>query len=231
MTMREKKPHHEEFARRFELAADANPSVPPLHYGRLNWFVDELKKRFDTSIKKETVRKWFAGEAMPRHEKLVQLAQILAVDPAWLSLGTDPEVPEKERKLRNAAADGIVNVLAGYVAMSGGHPAFPLENDERAKKLRIDLYAVIKGAQYPMSVVLGEKDDGNWRFAIPVEAVGEAVIVGAKRTSEFCCEFLEIDSEAIPQHGRRRGEAYHLVIPEGQEDGPWRKITSFSDRL
>ena len=231
MTTRPKKPHHVEFGRRLEIAADGNPSVPPPNYGRLGWFSKQLLDRFGTEVKIETVRKWFAGETMPRQERLVQLAQILGVDVAWLTLGLDPEVPAKEQRVRNAAADGIVNVLAGYVEMSGGRPAFPDEADERARRAHIDLYAVIKGAHYPLTVVLGEKETEGWRFAVPVEAVGEAVVIGAKRTSEFCVEFIELDHNGIAQHGKRRGSAYHLHVPADNEGGPWRKIRSFSERI
>lgn len=40
------------------------------------------------------------------------LAQLLEVDLGWLTLGTKPEMTPKERKARNAVADGAVNLVA-----------------------------------------------------------------------------------------------------------------------
>ncbi len=120
-----------------KLACDANPDIPQANYGRLGWFTTQLSTKFNKAVTIETVRKWFSGEALPRHKTLSYLAHILNVDEAWLTIGKLPELSEKQMKVRDASADGAVNVVAGLISMGGGHPAFPEPDDRRAAKERL----------------------------------------------------------------------------------------------
>ena len=123
---------HPDFARRIAQACEANGSVPAANYGRLNWFQKQYADRFGVEIATETVRKWFAGETKPRPLALRQLAEILQVDEAWLSLGTASDA--KGRKpVQDATASGAVNLVAGLVQMDGGTIAFPEPDDKRAE--------------------------------------------------------------------------------------------------
>ena len=69
-----------EFGRRLDSACDANGICPPLHKGRLTWVQHELKRHFKEDVSVETVRKWFAGEAKPRADKVAKLAELLRTD-------------------------------------------------------------------------------------------------------------------------------------------------------
>ena len=159
---------------------------------------------------------------------MVQLAQALKVSPAWLALGENPELTEKEQKVRNALADGAVNVVAGFISMCGGHPAFPAPNDQRAKKNKIDIYAVIKGAQYAFSVIVGlEKDDGV-HFGVPVEAVHESIVLGVVRTSDLAVDIYELDILGLETQGKRKASALDVRL---DGDHKWRKINTFAERL
>jgi hypothetical protein len=64
-------------------------------------------------------------------------------------------------------ADGAVNIVAGFIQMDGGNPAFPDEKDVAAKREHIDLYAIIKGANYSIHVSLGVEKNGEWQFSVP----------------------------------------------------------------
>jgi hypothetical protein len=220
-----------DFAQRLEHACDSNPNVPPANYGRLGWIKKRLEDDFQTPVVIETVRKWLAGETRPRHEKLMQLATILQVDPEYLLMGRTPGLTEKDRQMQSAEATGIVNILAGYVAMDGGRPAFPQEGDRRAKEGRIDLYAIIKGAQYSFSVALGKKGADGWVFTVPVDALDRTMVIGVVRTSNFCCEFLDLDAGRIRSEGQRKGEVYQVHVPTTLEGIPWKKIHTFSERI
>lgn len=91
-----------EFARRLDSACDASGLCPPLHKGRLTWVQHELKRHFKEEVSVETVRKWFAGEAKPRQDKVAKLAKLLQVDVSWLSLGVEDgifRVPAKRNGL------------------------------------------------------------------------------------------------------------------------------------
>jgi transcriptional regulator with XRE-family HTH domain len=227
---RVKKIDHPEFARRMTQACDGNPDVPPPNYGRLGWFVTQFETRFKQEVTQETVRKWFAGESRPRHKMISYLAQVLKVDEAWLSIGRTPELSEKEQKTRNAVADGAVNVLAGFVQMCGGHPAFPVETDTKAVDKKIDLYAIIRGAQYAFHVVTGQRDEDGWRVAIPVDA-DECIIIAVLPVTDLHCEFVEMDWDDVEDDGVRKGGTIEVFVPFEENTKKWRRIETFSERL
>lgn len=197
----------------------------------------QLDQRFSTSVSNETVSKWFTGVARPRPDKIRLLAKLLDVDEAWLALGVEPELDPRERKIRNAMADGAVNVVAGFIQMTGGHPAFPEENDVRAKGgARIDLYAIIKGAHYALHVALAQEEgEGAYRFAIPY-GHEDCVVIGVIQTQPLVCDFLELTADLVNAHGLRRSGHIEITMT-GQSGGyategeGWRQITTFGERL
>ena len=76
------------FAKRLTQALDRHPACPPA-YGRNSWLIRELAhQRIEVSL--ETIRKWLAGETMPRRRKMTALAKILRVDETWLAMGAQP---------------------------------------------------------------------------------------------------------------------------------------------
>lgn len=225
-----KKVVHPEFAQRMQIACDGNPNVPPLNKGRLGWFATELEKRFHAKTTIETVRKWFAGETLPRPKMMGYLAAVLQVDHAWLSVGSSPQISDKQKKVRDATADGAVNLVAGLIQICGGSPAFPEDGDERAKRRKIDLYAVIKGAQYSMHIAMAEEVPGGQLFAVPVETVGETFVLGVVRIGELSFKFFELASDLIEEVGKRKGGSFNITMPS-EPDDTWKEITSFSNRL
>lgn len=225
-----KKVPHPEFARRMQAACDGNPRVPLPNHGRLGWFVDEIEKKSGDTVTIETVRKWFAGETIPRKQMMLNLASVLDVDHAWLAVGRSPEATEKQQKVRNAMADGAVNLVAGLIQICGGSPAFPTDGDARAQKSRIDLYAVIKGAQYAFHVAMGETTGNGVQFAAPIAAVEEALVIGVVRTEELAFRFFELDRDLIETQGKRKGDHYTLVMPE-RPGAEWKEILTFANRL
>lgn len=216
---RVKKIEHKAFAQRMAQACDGNTQVPPPNFGRLQWFVDQMDERFGAKSTPETIRKWLAGETMPRPKSLHQLAEILQVDEAWLSLGHAPELDQRQQKLRNAEADGVVNVVAGFIQMCGSNPAFPEPSDKRAQREHIDIYAIIRGAQYAFHVVLAKEG----RFVVPVGAE-ETFVVGVIRTSDLTCDFVEVDAESIAA-GKRKGGFIEV------ENTGLKQIKTFAERL
>jgi hypothetical protein len=213
------------FAHRLESACDAHPHAPDKHRGRLGWLKEMMKKQ-GVEVSHETCRKWFAGEARPRPDKMNILAQVLEVDPAWLAMGIDPELQPHERKVRNAMADGTVNLIAGFVQMDGGYPAFPDDDDPRANADNVDLYAIIRGVNYGFHVVLGEKTDAGLRFLIPA-AHTNVVVLGVIRLTSFQIQVYELQGDVIRKFGNNRGGAIEVVA----EPSDLRKIDNFRERL
>jgi len=206
-----------EFAKRLTSACDGHAQVPAMHQGRLTWVVREMERRFNESVTVESVRKWFAGEAKPRPEETKLLAELLQVDVAWLQIGIDPTMGTRERKVRNANADGAVNLVAGLIAMDGGFPAFP-QKDEGS----IDLHAIIRGAKYDFHVALAD-DEGA--FAVPTK-YEDVIVLGLVRDG-FNVEVFEITGDQIEDHGHRRGGSIEVTIPRKK----LKRIDSFRDRI
>jgi hypothetical protein len=79
-----------EFAKRLNSALD-HAGIPKLNKGR------QVALKHRMRVSQEAVRKWLAGESIPRHERLVQLSQWLAVSYAWLVSGEADELREPEQ--------------------------------------------------------------------------------------------------------------------------------------
>lgn len=199
-----------EFGKRLTQTCDANPDVPPVNYGRLTWLRDNFAKRFDDEVSIETVRKWFSGEVKPRIERIRMLAKMLEVDEAWLTLGVQPEMSQKDRKIMNAEADGAVIAVAGLIKMAGGFPAFPEEGDSRAKRDSINLYAIIRGAQYGFHIMAAQPQPKGVKFAVPTQH--EATFqMGVIPLSDFQLQLIEIPTELIAK-GNKRGPTIDVTM-------------------
>jgi hypothetical protein len=216
-----------DFARRLEKACDAFPLVPAKNSGRQTWIKNQLAARFDISVSYETVSRWFAGEAKPRRDKMDALAEMLQVDLAWLSMGINHDLTPGERKMRNATADGAVNIVVGLIQMDGGHPAFPGEDDAVARSKGVHLHAIIKGAKYDFHVSTGEIEGDKVRFSVPASYDSLFVLGLIKR--RFDIEIVELPTDMIATLGTRRGSAIDVVID--LVEARLRSITSFAQRI
>jgi hypothetical protein len=205
-----------EFAKRLDSACTAGGQCPPLHKGRLTWVQNELKRRFKEEVSVETVRKWFAGEAKPRQDKVAMLAELLQVDMSWLSLGVDKGLAPREAIIKGREIRGAVNLVAGLIEMDGGHAAFASEVEQ---KRGVDLHAIIKGAKYDFAVVVAE--DGVFR--VPVSS--EAVVLGTVKRG-FTFEIYEIPESAIERGSNRGGMVEVKTSAKGL-----RRIQTFAQRL
>jgi transcriptional regulator with XRE-family HTH domain len=189
-----------DFAARVQRAMDMNLEVPPPNYGRLGWIVRRFDDKFAVRVTSETVRKWIEGISSPRPEARAHLAEILGVDEAWLLLGDTVTLDRKEKRLRNAEVDGAVNLVAGLIQMDGGTPAFPTDGPNNAARPGVDLYAVIRGAHYALSVTVAESiTDTEWSAPVPGTREDMMVLV-LVRTGTFSFDVLALDEAALAEH-------------------------------
>lgn len=205
------------FAKRLNTACDGHPHIPPYGHGRQTWVKEHLE------VSHEAVRKWFMGEARPRPDKMRQLSKTLEVDEAWLSLGITPDLKPRERRSRNAQAEGAVNVLAGIVQLNGGHCAFPDENDPRGGY--VDLYAIVRGTSYPLHVSLATPlSAGMFQFVVPKE-YRDCRVIGVVQIRSMRVHALDMTTDLIDRHKSRKG-GYFLVTLNYHDSAYW----SGSDR-
>jgi transcriptional regulator with XRE-family HTH domain len=224
------------FAERLATASDGHPHIPTMNRGRLTWIQTQFAERFQIKISVESVRKWFSGEARPTPTKMNLLAQLLEVDEAWLSLGITPDMNPNEKKVRNAVVSGAVNLVAGFIQIGGGHPAFPAPNDKKGIDGLVDLYAVIKGAQYAFHVSLAQEvSKGVYRFVVPRE-YADVTVLGVVLTGPFRCDIVELTADLVRKHEERKG-GYSEVEIQSKDGGymtgrdRWPRITRFDTRL
>lgn len=216
---------HPEFADRLNKTADLNPNVPPMRSGRLTYVQGELSKR-GQDVSLESVRKWFSGEAMPHKDRSEHLAEILKVDSAWLMFGTEGQETPGQRRARNAMADGAVNFVAGIAQMDGAVVAFPEEDDRYALAQHVDLQAIIRGANYPIHVIVAEERENQTVFSVPTD-LRNTVPIGVLRLEGFNFAVYEITDEAIELGTPgTRGKIEVNVQSQGVHE-----ITSFKDRF
>lgn len=198
-----------DFAERLNRVCDKNSrTIPPLHQGRLTT-IQHLLKDHNVSVSLETVRKWFAGEARPRPDKMRLLADILQVDIGWLSHGEE-NLDKKERAIRNKYAQGAVNILTGYLQLAGGVLAFP--ESESAK----DFTVIIDHKCFDIHAALAQAIQGAskaYELNIPSDVSGIKVI-GVIPVSDVDVIFLNIQDDILRVHGTQRGGRIQLLITQ-----------------
>ncbi len=201
-----------EFAKRLTDSCNKDPRVPNLNRGRLTWLRRRLKETSDVIVSVETVRKWFSGDSKPRDDKLRHIARLLEVDEAWLSLGVSQNASSGEQCGQIISVNGAVNLVAGLIQMSGGHPAFPAVGDLRATEAAIDLYAVIKRTHYAFHIELAQSVGDGFRFMIPIN-YQNAVQIGVIRRASLVCHLVKIPSGLI-EAGIDCGDKIELIMTE-----------------
>lgn len=216
-----------DFGRRFNQACAANRECPDADYGRYKWLVDQAAVVGKLKVSQESIRRYLYGINKPRKATSDFFAKLLGVDATWLYLGVDPGVATRERKVRNAEADGVVNVIAGLIQMDGGQPSFPAPDDVEANDRSIDVRAIIRGAHYNFHVTIAHKNKGKWEFPIPVQQ-NLPTILGVVRDG-FALRVIEITDEVIEGHLVKRAAGRTVVLSD--DDIEPLRLKSFQNRL
>jgi transcriptional regulator with XRE-family HTH domain len=198
------------FAKRLSAVCDASDQVPAYNFGRLTWVRDQMAAQFNEKVSVESIRKWFSGEVRPRPEKIRMLSQLLKVDEAWLTVGVTPELAPDEKKQRVTSTNGAVNILAGYLMISGWTVAFPSSPD-LMEETGVDVYGIRRGKQYFFSVPLGVVNGKEVRFEI-VNQYEQCVLVGVIPVSPTQVHFVAINHDVVKAHGVKRGSHINLAL-------------------
>lgn len=177
---------YEDFANRLSLALGMCPDAPNQAHGRQKWLREKIQNKFSA----ETVSRWFLGIARPNLETVMELAQLLGVDPTWLSTGAAPDEASKNMHARDARAHGAINVLVGLIQLGGGAVAFsrhPFEGD---------IHVIIKGEKADIKIILPTSRAEDFQFNFH-HAIGDVVIIAAFPGDEGPPDYVQIPPKVI----------------------------------
>lgn len=216
------------FAKRLTIACDGHPHVPPYGQGRQSW----IKK--NVGVSHEAVSRWFSGTSRPRPGKMRELARVLEVDEAWLSLGITPEMGLSDARIRNTQAGGASNTFMGLVQLNGARVALPDDKDPRAAF--VDFYAIFHGQQVPFHVALAsEVSAGTYRLILPKE-YEQCVPVGVVHSRPMQVQCLKLPCPLVDRHKQRRGGYYEIFVTRVRQTKEyatgkdvWPSIDNFND--
>jgi transcriptional regulator with XRE-family HTH domain len=194
------------FGKRLSQAVSSHPRAPGGH-GQQAWLRQELKNRFALETSKESLSKWFAGVVLPRPRTLNQIAEVLQVDPAWLSMGVTPITKPKEKMVRNAVASGVVNYVAGLIQMQGGTIAFPASESED-----IDLIAIVNGEHLSFQVKAFQHEKSMLKLHLSPKVEGLTVL-GVDLGKGFAdTEIIRVPHDVIEKHATKKGGFQELTL-------------------
>lgn len=198
------------FADRLAQACDERPDAPARR-GRLTWLARELEAEFGTTVSIETVRKWFEGISMPRPEKMKQVAHLLEVDVAWLSLGVLADVQQPQEAGRSVPEMNVAKVVAAFIQLQGGAVAV-----QQPSTADVDFFVIVNGVHLSCIVRLGREDSGgSVTFDTPPRHAGSAVLLVLLREG-FAVDVFHLPNAILERlcdtsgrptqlHGRRDG--------------------------
>jgi transcriptional regulator with XRE-family HTH domain len=216
------------FVKRLNQACDDVPDIIPPHgEGRQI----ELAKRMGMS--QEGVRKWFAGEAMPRRGVMEKLATVLRVEESWLALGMTPEITRDEKRVRARNVEGAALLAMGAITLAGGACAIPDEEDPR--RSFVDFYSIHNGVQSAIHVGYAKLvAPGSYEVTIPREYKQVRIIVVVPLgNTRF--DFIVLDSAVTPTFYQRKGGAYVLSFGKSGDgtyvrgDMTWKRVRNFGE--
>ncbi len=217
----------EGFVKRLNQACDDVPHIIPPH-GEGRQIV--LAKKMGMS--QEGVRKWFAGEAMPRREAMRKLAQLLEVEEPWLALGITPEITEAEKRVNARNVEGAVLLVMGLMMLAGAQVAQPGDRDPN--KGFVDFYAIMRGIQFAMHVSLARRiSEGHYRVIVPRE-YAHTRLVGVIPVGKGRFEFIDMPTRMVSEHKMRKSGGF--VVTVNRIDGryvtgshTWQRIRNFEE--
>lgn len=203
-----------DLARRFEIAADNHDLVPRHNSGRLAWIAAKMKEHHGIEVTRETVRKWFRGEARPRADKMMALAAVLRVSESWLAFGIERE-RGSENTAKSIVAGYAVNLVFGLFGLNGAECAIPDKHDPQAA--HVHFYAIMNGRLSLVYVSAGEATAKRCvRFNL--NSRYETLLnIGVVQRLPTQFDFYLIPSTVIAKNGYRRGGHLELLVRENDK--------------
>jgi transcriptional regulator with XRE-family HTH domain len=182
------------FAERLAQACRENEDIPEHGRGQQTYLAKKMR------VSQEAVRKWFAGESLPKQAAMRKLSDILRVDHVWLALGTSYGEIEK-RRVAAGRQDAAVYALAGYLIERGYNVAFadPSEgHDIDAIGHGVHRVIVLRNA--------AAESKTKWTVRFPLVSMDLAHVAALRKNqSVFAYDFIWISAQQLAEHGYREG--------------------------
>ena len=220
----------QEFAARLRQACDDVPTIIPSYgQGRLVVLAKRLRKS------QEAVRRWCAGEARPRVRVMRDLAELLNVDEAWLSLGVKTEMRPAQKIQRLRAVDGAVHLALGLALSEAFHCSTPDANDPR--KPFVDFYVNKDGEMAAIRTALArEFKPGNYEFVVPrqFEQVQNVGIIASPEQGFAFTKVIDLQHHLIAKHKESSGGDYTVTVRQRDDKlmsgrDQWRTVQRFGE--
>lgn len=188
------------FARRLKQASDAQ-DVPPKNFGRYPYFAERL------GVSTETVRRYFAGEAIPRREKMEKIAVMLGIEVTWLSMGVTSGVSSDDRKKSRQFANGAVGLVANLIQLEGG--SVSVKNNQQDPS---SFHAIIGGHLLNYVVVAAEASaDEDWIVRVPMLEPEQLLIVVFYH-GRMVFDLVQVPQSLVKLHGKGKTGSSILTV-------------------
>jgi transcriptional regulator with XRE-family HTH domain len=186
------------FEKRLLEACAGNDDIPQFGKGQQTYLAEKL------NISQEAVRKWFAGDTVPRQRLCKDLAKVLGVKHSWLALGTghgeiNTDIMTARRHEHTAYAVMSYLVAKGIGASFNGDNHFT------------DIMMIDQGRVRHLAVEEAvEQDKGVFTATFSEAQISEgSTIVLVKDFSthrSVACDFIEIDGSVWKALGKKEGK-------------------------
>ena len=185
------------FATRLLEACNASDEIPDYGKGQQTSIASRL------NVSQEAVRKWLAGETVPRAELSKRLAELLGVKHSWLMLGTAHGEIEGDIKLARRQKACVYAVMS-YVVGAGKGATF--SGDDAVD----DITLIDGGRLLRVSVEMADRPSKGVyevKFSESQRNAGVTVVVVAEYQTQRSAtmDALEIDESIWKKHGKMSG--------------------------
>ena len=173
------------FHQRLTEACNAAEFVPDFGKGQQTYIAKKL------GVSQEAVRKWFAGESIPRSKAAIALARLLNVRHAWLILGSSHgEIDDSIKSARRH--ESSIYALMAFAVQKGVGASFAKE-DASTDLVIIDNGKLINVSTETASQVGKNQYEVTFRASQLKGAYAVAMVVDLTTKHNVMVDYLEID--------------------------------------
>ena len=175
-----------QFNQRLIEACEASDVIPAFGRGRQTYIAKAL------GVSQEAVRKWFAGESVPRRKSAEKLAKLLDVRYSWLMLGSSHgEIDDSIKSARRH--ESSIYALMAFAVQKGVGASFASEN------AATDLIVIDKGALKNISTETAVRlEKGKYQVTFRSSQIKEGGLVAFIHDFDTkhsaVVDYLEIDA-------------------------------------